>query len=141
MPLLNLLPSLNLKVPNAIIRVDIWPAQLLKSAPKGSRTVQKRGKALVKDVSRSKQKKFGSKKCEFNSLILYFCSWVRRKDAAKPRWLLRLMQCWFLLILWPKENVNMFLVFWFVPLSLSYEPKHEGHPFKVKGITEILSWC
>ena len=45
------------------------------------------------------------------SLILYFCSWFRTKDAAQPRWLLRLMQCWFLLILWPKEVVNMFLVF------------------------------
>ena len=29
--------------------------------------------------------------------------------------------------------------FLFVPLSLSYDPKHEGYPFKVKGITEILS--
>ena len=36
-------------------------------------------------------------------------------------------------------KVNMFLVFGFVPLSLSYDPKCEGHPFKVKGITEILS--
>ena len=27
----------------------------------------------------------------------------------------------------------------FVPLSLSYDPKSEGHPFKVKGINEILS--
>ena len=33
----------------------------------------------------------------------------------------------------------MFLVFLFVPLSLSYDPEREGHPFKVKGITEILS--
>ena len=33
----------------------------------------------------------------------------------------------------------MFLVFLFVPLSLSYDPKHVGHPFKVKGMTEILS--
>ena len=68
------------------------------------------------------------------SLILYFCSWFRTKDTAEPRWLLRLMQCWFLLIQPPKEVVNMFLVFWFVPLSLSYDPKGEGHPFKVKGI-------
>ena len=29
--------------------------------------------------------------------------------------------------------------FLFVPLSLSYDHKHEGHPFKVKGITEILN--
>ena len=28
----------------------------------------------------------------------------------------------------------MFLVFLSVPLSLSYDPKREGHPFKVKGI-------
>ena len=76
----------------------------------------------------------------FKSLISYFCSWFRTKDTAEPRWLLKLMQCWFLLILWPKEVVTMFLVFWFVPLSLSYDPKCEGHPFKVKGITEILSW-
>ena len=74
------------------------------------------------------------------SLKSYFCSQFRTKDTAEPRWLIRLMQCWFLLILWPKEVVNMFLVFWFVPLSLSYDPKREGHPFKVKGITEILSW-
>ena len=33
----------------------------------------------------------------------------------------------------------MFLVFLFVPLSLSYDPKREGHPFKLKGMTEILS--
>ena len=30
-------------------------------------------------------------------------------------------------------------VFLFVPLSLNYDHKREGHPFKVKGITEILS--
>ena len=24
-----------------------------------------------------------------------------------------------------------------MPSSLSYDPKHEGHPFKVKGITDI----
>ena len=29
--------------------------------------------------------------------------------------------------------------FLFVPLSLSYDPKREGHPLKVKGMTEILS--
>ena len=34
------------------------------------------------------------------SLILYFCSWFRTKDAAEPRWLLRLMHCWLLQILW-----------------------------------------
>ena len=33
----------------------------------------------------------------------------------------------------------MFLVFLFVHLSLSYDLKREGHPLKVKGITEILS--
>ena len=33
------------------------------------------------------------------SLILYICSWFRTKDAAEPRWLITLMQCWFLLIL------------------------------------------
>ena len=33
------------------------------------------------------------------SLISYFCSWFRTKDPAEPRWLLKLMQCWFLLIL------------------------------------------
>ena len=53
------------------------------------------------------------------SLILYFCSWFRTKDTVETRWLLKLMQCWFLLILWPKETVNRFLVFRFVPLSLS----------------------
>ena len=31
----------------------------------------------------------------------------------------------------------MFSFFVFVPSSLSYDPKHEGHPFKVKGITDI----
>ena len=38
-----------------------------------------------------------------------------------------------------KVNVehHMFLVFLFEPLSLSYDPKCEGHPFKVKGITDI----
>ena len=70
------------------------------------------------------------------SLILYFCSWLRTKDAAVPRWLLRWMQSWFLLILWPKEVVNMFLFFWFVPVSLSYDPKREGHPFTEKGIKQ-----
>ena len=34
---------------------------------------------------------------------------------------------------------HVFSFFLFVPLSLSYDPKREGHPFKVKGITEILS--
>ena len=29
--------------------------------------------------------------------------------------------------------------FLFVPLSLSYGPKREGPPFKMKGITEIFS--
>ena len=29
------------------------------------------------------------------------------------------------------------LSFLFEPLSLSYDPKCEGHPFKVKGITDI----
>ena len=33
------------------------------------------------------------------SLVSYFCSWFRTKDTAEPRWLLKLMQCWFLLIL------------------------------------------
>ena len=33
------------------------------------------------------------------SLILYSCSWFRTKDAAELRRLLRLMRCWFLLIL------------------------------------------
>ena len=50
---------------------------------------------------------------EILSLILYFCSWFRRKDTAEPSRLLRLMQCWFILIIWPKEVVHMFLVFWF----------------------------
>ena len=36
---------------------------------------------------------------------------------------------------------DMFSDFCFVPLSLSYDPKREGHPFKVKWITEILGWC
>ena len=30
-----------------------------------------------------------------------------------------------------------YLSFLFEPLSLSYDPKCEGHPFKVKGITDI----
>ena len=29
----------------------------------------------------------------------------------------------------------------FVPLSLSYDPEREGSPFKVNGITVILSSC
>ena len=33
------------------------------------------------------------------SLKLYFCSWFKTKDTAEPRWLLRLTQCWFFLIL------------------------------------------
>ena len=33
------------------------------------------------------------------------------------------------------------LVFLFVPFSLGYDSKSEGHPFKVKGITEMLRWC
>ena len=33
------------------------------------------------------------------------------------------------------ENL-MFLVFCFEPLSLSYDPKREGHPFKLKGIID-----
>ena len=43
--------------------------------------------------------------------LIYFCNWSRTKDVAEPRRLLRLMRCWFLLILWPKEVVHMFLVF------------------------------
>ena len=35
---------------------------------------------------------------------------------------------------------HVFSFFLFVPLSLSYDPKRVGrHPFKVKGMTEILS--
>ena len=33
------------------------------------------------------------------SLVLYFCSWFKTKDATEPRRLLRLIRCWFLLII------------------------------------------
>ena len=45
------------------------------------------------------------------SQILHFCRWFKTKDAAEPRQLLRLMQCWFLLTLLPKEFGQQFLFF------------------------------
>ena len=48
-------------------------------------------------------------KC-YPSLLLYFGSWFGTKDAGELRWLYRLMQCWFPLILRLKEVVHKFFL-------------------------------
>ena len=53
------------------------------------------------------------------SLILYFCSWFRTKDAAERRWLFTSMKCWHPLLIPILGMVHMFSFFWLMPSLLS----------------------
>ena len=61
------------------------------------------------------------------------------KDTAEPRRLHRPLQCWFSIILRPKEVVFHDLHFLLLPSPLRNGRKREGHPCMQKGINMIVS--
>ena len=76
----------------------------------------------------------GCRLCSTLSTNLYASLWFWTKDGAEPRWLHRPLQCWFPMILRPKEVVFHDLLFLFMPSPSRYGRKHKGHPCIEKGI-------
>ena len=73
------------------------------------------------------------------STNLYASLWFWTKDTAEPRRLHRPLQCWFSIILRPKEVVFHDLHFLLLPSPMRNGRKREGHPCMQKGINMSVS--
>ena len=73
------------------------------------------------------------------STNLYASLWFWTKDAAEPRRFNWPLQCWFPMILQPKEVVFHDLLFLLLPYPSKNGRKCEGHPCMQKGINLSVS--